>query len=864
MSLEEEFATLCHRFFDLPQKDKTPDNLSTFFSRLIQLNQKVLITDEIRYFIPMLASYGSGLFSGMLDPCIEGLSPMHYVPDLSLATNLMINSTIKTPRTPKSSRSTRNPRSRRLSNNRCQTARTPRPKISDLNPVVQLSTVRSVPQTPKLGQLPFAKRTARVSFKPQLPPLTQTHDNVISTLYIRDNPTFFTGKVMRPKSLDIHIMPPKFPTYMIGNHFEMLSGTGVTKFTGNMAAVNPLPQFVLDQSNEFMVRQIFKNNNVGKCFFVWRELFREKRFRRIVANFDRADIVARPLFSQLIDKIREDIIKFTDPLSIFPNDFDEAVNDVQFDEFQTVSNKSIMEMEEITIKMAGDTENTLSEFFRQIRATNLQMQLDFEELHSLNLLPPALEEYSGDLKWRFPSLSRQRERNILLRKERKVAFLRQNYLGRFFSRARAVYNGTLVKQCQKCLLKYLNRFTPTYVEKRRMNKIYAIFDLDEGIVITPSHEEFHKWVESVVADIKHAYLLSNKLISSDIICEVDPEYECPHENPMLTIERFNDHKDMLKAAYAEIEDAFNYFQFKSLSLRNFMKELRKQVEYSRRFNNFHNFEELQSIIDSLLDSEKQLIAWPRNLFHKIPDNEEIIDFILEIRPSIENALKYVREAMADLQKRVIDDLNNRVFVEIQEKWASVKDSTITRADSKYIETRLVLYAIISDSLITAWKNLVGDLKGSFDALVSVYRSLNDKSPFTHVEALESFNNAAAKIGMAGVTFDENQEYEEEEEEVKEEEEEVKEMEKVKKPRRKERRKPKNQKQVISFNDIYVQTMTEEEEIAEMKKAELEDKTKKEAKEQIQDQIEEPKSPPIEAEPVLSEIEMQSSSAQTTI
>ena len=86
--LETELARLCHRYFDPPYADTSPSSLLEFFQRLMEENQQVSITDEIRYYIPQLAKCENGIFSTMLDPCIEGLSPMHYVPDLSLKQNL--------------------------------------------------------------------------------------------------------------------------------------------------------------------------------------------------------------------------------------------------------------------------------------------------------------------------------------------------------------------------------------------------------------------------------------------------------------------------------------------------------------------------------------------------------------------------------------------------------------------------------------------------------------------------------------------------------------------------------------------------------------------------------------------------------
>ena len=931
--LENELATLCHRFFDPPYEDKTPDNISAFFNRLIKDHQKVNITNDIRYFIPQLASYGNGRFAPMLDPCIEGLSPMHYVPDLQLNSSFMPTydsdfqeqqietdrnevSSVKKPKEPSGpntntfsrihSARSQKPQSNTQTFRVIHTSRSVqrRPKaplsISELNPGLQLTLPRTARTAHSARTMsvdrPGSAKIDRFKFRKQLPPLKENQDHIMSAIYIRDNPNFFTGKMMKPKSREISIMPPDYPQYLIGNSFEILSSSGIINVSGSTAKVTSLPQFVLDNSNEFIVKQIFMNSKYSKYFFIWRDLFREKRFRRIVTNFDKLDIISRPLFSDLIDKIRDRILTNTKTLNIFPSGFDDGVNDVKFDEFQTVSNKSIMDMENIIISICTTTEKELSEFFRQVRATNLQMQLDFEELHSLNLLPPSLEGYSSDLKWRSQSLTREKERNKLLQKERKFAFHRQNYLGKFFIRIRSVYNGNLLRQCNRCMLSFLTRFSKNYVnivieeeeidkeptkqkspkppppkvkydrklypeikkkekkvvnnsnnKKRRLNKIYGMFDLDEGIVIEPAHEVFQSWITETVADIKHAFLLQNKQLSTDIICEVDPEFNCVFDDPLLTIERYKLWQDILQDCIEEVEDSYKFFHVKILPNKSFMMDLKKKVEYCNIFSELRNVSQLEQIISGLLDAEQQLIRWPRNIFHKVTFSEkpkddsekvddqvsdEIVDFVLELRFAIEEALKYLRSALDGLKKRVVEEINNKVFSEIQEKWAEIhKNDSISRDDSKFIESRLLLYANIAQLLFSACPDVLGDVKGSLEVLTSVYRALNDKSNYIRVESLETFNKATESIGLAGVTFDpEDMQYEEEDEEEEAPSGLLDLMDMMmQKPKKKKKKKTKaGNKQ--TFNDNATQTMTDQEEELERKREEEKRKKLEEEKE----------------------------------
>lgn len=922
--LENELADLCHRFFDPPYIDKSPEKIMSFFERLIQENQKVTITNEIRYFIPILATYGNGKFASMLDPCIEDLSPMHYVPDLQLSSNFNYDSqeqqsdidqnTLHKPKEPSESKRSsysRNysSRSQKSTNDNNQTFRVihtsrsfqRRPRapvsISELSPGLQLTLPRTArtshsARTMSVGRARTSRAVDRFSFRQQLPPLKENQDNIMPALYIRDNPNFFTGKKMKPKKREISIMPPQYPQHLIGNNFEILCSSGVINVKENKGTVTSLPQFVLDNSNDFMVHQIFKNSKAGKYFFIWKELFREKRFRRIITNFDKIDIISRPLFNEFIEKIRDRILTNTESLNIFDQYFDDGVNDVKFEEFQQVSNKSILEMEEVIISICTNTEKELSDFFRQVRATNLQMQLDFEELHSLNLLPPSLEEYSGDLKWRSPSLTREKERNKLLKRERRIAFDRQNYLGKFFIRARGVYNGTLLKQCYRCLLSFLSRFSKNFtdihielvypeeshkslsqsqkinpdqskkkhknktkIKNRRLNKIYGLFDLNEGIIIEPTHEVFQKWIKDTVADIKHAFLLQNKQLSSEIISEVDPEFSCQFDNPLLTIERYPLWQEILEDVLDEVECSYVFFETKILPNKNFMKELKSQVEYCNKFNDIRNVDQLEMIIEGLLKADDTLIRWPRNIFHKVEknkdeeneskngseSNDEIVDFILEMRLAIEEALKYLRAALEDLIKRAVNEINNKIFSEIQEKWSVIhKEERINKEDTRFIESRLLLYAKISKILVDANSDVLGDVKGSIEVLTSVYRALNNKSNYTHESMLELFNEAAETVGLTGVTFDpDDMEYgeEEEEEEANEIEAMLAKMNNTKPKKKKKKKKTKNANK-IDFNDENTQTMTEEEEELERRKMKEEEERKKRLEEEQKQKMEE--------------------------
>jgi hypothetical protein len=95
----------------------------------------------------------------------------------------------------------------------------------------------------------------------------------------------------------------------------------------------------------------------------------------------------------------------------------------------------------------------------------------------------------------------------------------------------------------------------------------------------------------------------------------------------------------------------------------------------------------------------------------------------------------------------------------------VKDRKITVADCRYLEMRMVIYAIMSQSVCSAWAEAIPDLKASFDTVMRMYQQLNNDCRYTHGAAILSFNVAADELGVPHVTMRVHEyDYEEDEEE----------------------------------------------------------------------------------------------------
>ena len=817
MSIENQFVDLCHRFFDSPRKDFSPDKISSLFTRIISKNQKLKMTEEIRNFIPKLAAYDNGVFCSFLEDSIEGISPMHYVPELQLQDYSIRKA--KAPKSPKSIRSSRNPRNRK---SRPKTTRTPRvennnnSKINDL-PVYELklpnrSSIYLNQNTANSSRPQSARRSKKKN--KYLPPLLQNQNDVISHVFFKDSKKFFVAKKEKEESHDYNIIPPDYPKHAIGNNFSVIAGSGVVSLDGNKANVQDLPQFILDNENHFIVeKQLFRLHNSYRSFYTWRDRYKERVFKKLIKIIDDNDKIIKPGFSTLTDSIRQIVLEKTENLSIFKPDFEHRIDEIEFSEFQEIANIAIAEMDDLTTHLSAQVGMEIFEFFKQVRANNLLIQLTFEELHSLNALPESLKTFSSDLRWRYPSIWRQKLRDKMLTLERKNAQKRQNYLKKFFFLAHSTYTGNLIMQVQRIAVEFLQRFSQNqfqyqssyllqpkfnsksdnFIRRRRTIKLTGIFDDTEGMKIFPTKEQFIKWIFLTVEEIKAAFLDNEKQISIDVINEIDPDFDeevglKSFEDPKIILSRYPAFKKLANAVKNDISGVYTYFTLEMHNHASFLKKLKESInsafsliqtsEDNSNINDknsdnsnskLREIETLERVIKDIAEVEKGLQDRPRNLYHKSVTNDELTDYVLDMRPALDAATTYFTEGVSKFKSAIINELNVNIFTEIQEKWAVIRGTRISRENCRYLEIRMVMYAVLSEIASTAWSDTAIQIKGTFDTIMRLYRDLNDKCPYTHNAAISTFNISAEKVGVSTIQNKKNdiQEYDDEEEEEEE-------------------------------------------------------------------------------------------------
>jgi hypothetical protein len=328
-----------------------------------------------------------------------------------------------------------------------------------------------------------------------------------------------------------------------------------------------------------------------------------------------------------------------------------------------------------------------------------------------------------------------------------------------------MYTGELILQCDRVIRGYLERFSSNCLIKRRINKFVSSFDVVAGITVRPTREEYTRWVWRIVAAIKHAFLDDRKRLSDDILLDIHPEYVFEKASPFDTLERFDALKALVSDVSGALDAAYSYVEREVNRHASFMKDLIEWVNEAGEFSDLREIERLRDMIGKLTEAGDDLRRRPKNIFHKMADNGESTDFVVDMRPALEGAKAFLEKGVGALRSRLVGELNNSLFTEIQEKWAAIKDKRIAAADCRFLETRMVLYALLSQTVAQAWPDITGEYRASFETVGRMYGSLSETARFTHADAILSFNAAADFLGISRVQAHEDEyEYEEEEEE----------------------------------------------------------------------------------------------------
>lgn len=752
---ELELIRLCKQY----AKTNSIDQIQAYFGRLVSRNKRLQLTESLRSVIPTLAAIQDGVLINVMNHTIDGLTPMHFVPDLTCG-----------PQPPRVARTQHNPRR----------SRTVRDFVAELpvREILPKTSRRSKSERPNTitprTMTARMKTNARIIDRmTRLPALRETDNDVIPQIYIGPDSTMYMCKREERGDLDMKILPPEYPRHKIGDTFSLMSNRGVVNFEGDQAGTIDLGQHFVDKTDEFLLeRQMIRKKLEYRTFYHWIAAYKDRLFRKIVDKFDALNAVASPRFRSVMDRVGNYLTDALDKIIVYPTEFDLKNEDVHFTEYQELMDVTVKKIGSVTSIAGAEISRVLEEFFSEIRAVKVLMQLNFEELHSLSALPPALKKYSADLKWKTPSLYHERLRDAELVRQRELADRREEYLSRFFVRVNARYTGGLILKARDVIITFLAKFDSRSDAQRRVHKLQGFYDKELAIRVSPSKDEFQGWIRMNVERLKAEFVQNDKLINRAIITDIVPGFAFDFEEPRKVLERFTEVGTALDAAIKSSDEAYEFYETELQVHRDFIRSLMKAMKDSEEFEDLRDMEKLESVIGSLLQVKEELEQRPRNCFHKIKRlGETRVDFTVDMKPAWEEGAKLLDKCMSGLRERMLNELNNNLFSEIQDLWTLDKNKKITKTMCSSMEARMLMYSLMAVSIIKAWPEAMADCKAGLDTVMGIYQQLADKTKHTHRDAAIHFNEAVDKFGLHLVRLQDEEEDEEGEYEYEYEEEE---------------------------------------------------------------------------------------------
>ena len=322
----------------------------------------------------------------------------------------------------------------------------------------------------------------------------------------------------------------------------------------------------------------------------------------------------------------------------------------------------------------------------------------------------------------------------------------------------------LVLRARDVVLTFLTRFDSTKNAQRRVHKLQGFYDEELAIRVSPSKEEFQGWIKTNVEKLRNEFAQEDKLIDRSVITSIIPSFQFEFEEPANVIHRFTEIGVALDAAMKSSNEAYEFYETELQVHRDFIRSLMKAMKDSDEFQDLRDMEKLESVIGSLLQVKEELEQRPRNCFHKIKRlGETRVDFAVDMKPAWDQGAKLLDKCMVALRDRMLDELNNSLFMEIQDLWSVDKDKKITRAMCSSMEARMLMYSLMAVSIIKAWPEAMSDCKAGLDTVMGIYQQLADKTRYTHRDAAIHFNEAVDKFGLQLVRLQAEQEDDDEEE-----------------------------------------------------------------------------------------------------
>jgi hypothetical protein len=379
------------------------------------------------------------------------------------------------------------------------------------------------------------------------------------------------------------------------------------------------------------------------------------------------------------------------------------------------------------------------------------MQLDFKELNDLEVLPESLKQYSVDLKWKTPSLFHDRMRETELLNQRELANKREMYIKPYFTKVKMLYSGELVLKAREILLGFLRRWDSVNGIQNRAHKLMGQFSSMNGLSVTPKRETFKCLIRESFEKIYNAFLLDDKQLGMDVILEIEPTFDFQFSDGSEIFQRFTEIGELENRVYENIDTVYDFFDHELENHSELLQSLSTTVGNTVDGIDLRDVEKLEVKLQFLLNVREDLSKRPRQIFHKVNrDGDLRADFVVDMRCAWESALKLLDNGMRQLKDRLLDELNNVLFNEIQEKWTEVKDKKLGRDDCAGLEARMLLFALMAVAIANAWPDGKSKCKAAVETVMRLYQALADRTVHTHSDGAIHFNRATEPFELPPV------------------------------------------------------------------------------------------------------------------
>lgn len=692
--MEEELIQIVN---DVKYTNGTPSYqpLYNFFSKVLQKNETIKITDQVRETIPFLSSCDEGLLWPIAEKAFPGVQPSMLVPTLVINTNTSLTQPTSVRRT-LSAHPTSLPTALQL----------PIPTLTKktIRPIKVMTTRDILPSlaTSIPGQFYYCT--------PRSKDITAPHEQTGPVTY----------KVHRKKLPPIPVSPDQ--RIFTLNGMLHISQNNKSEFTS-------MKKYLKSNSNLFLSKNLplFKNWNLNKIFTKWRNQLQKKRYHRLESTVLNSCPFGHTEFIEMYFKVREfayEVLTQCHPIT------SEKGPTENFPDLIQNSKESLEEMQSKMDHLNSLLKEKLSHFIFQVNGISEILRTDFSLLKQVNALPQSVIPYSLDNEDKRPSITGTQIRTKQLNRERRRAYDRKEYLNKFFVMIRFFLRDFYVEQIHIILREFYTRFTET--PSTRAHMVQLVLDHGNGLILSPSRAEFLDWFNQVDETIKNIFKCDQLTLDQEVMDQLFPHNDCPDVEIIQSVAINDEMVEMKTAALNLINEAYDHFEKKLKPSALLMSKLQNRIEEIEQMEEFSNVDEYAEIVKETLDSMSSVEQMQRiTTFGSLYSDMKVGKSagIEKIRAVIEKVRK-VGIAKANALFEEID-LNRHEFnkqVSYNKTMRIETESPEMQANKQLIKTQCNTYLQLADCIIISSSIGVPELETQMITVKEILLLVNPPKP----------------------------------------------------------------------------------------------------------------------------------------